>query len=280
LPLLVGVTGWRLEAATQGAEFPLVLGGYLVRLALILYGLLALRAICLPGGLGLAHFRWAEPDVRRLDAELRWFAWVVVPTILVLRLAMSLNPAAAGGLVTRLGLLVAALAIGIFFYRIFHRQQGLLRRPLQRADAGLLYRAYPLWFPLLIAFPLVLLALILSGYAYTTLILSNALFPTMGMIVALIVLQRAGSALADPGASPTGLAGRAGAETGRRGGARAGGRASDRGHGADAVRGGRPGPGRGQRAQLGAAADRHRLRRRVRPVPDLVRGVSGLGRTR
>jgi potassium efflux system protein len=188
-PLLLGVIGWRLQAATQGTGFPLVLGGYVVRTALILYGLVALRAICLPGGLGMAHFRWAEPDVRRLGAELRWFTWVVVPTILVLRLAMSLNHATAGGLVTRLGLLVAALAIGIFFYRIFHRQQGLLRRPLQRADAGMLYRAYPLWFPLLIALPLVLLALILSGYAYTALILSNNFFPTMGMIAALIVLH-------------------------------------------------------------------------------------------
>ena len=98
LPLLVGVTGGLLLAATQGTGFALVLGGYLVRTALILYVLLALRALCLPGGLGTAHLRWAEPDVRRFGSELRWFTWVVVPTILVLRLAMSLNPIAAGGL--------------------------------------------------------------------------------------------------------------------------------------------------------------------------------------
>jgi potassium efflux system protein len=188
LPMLLGVVGWRLLAATQGTELSLVLGGYLVRTALILYVLLALRATCLPGGLAMAHFRWAEPDLQRLGAELRWFTWVVVPAILVLRIAMSLNPVAAGGLVTRIGLLVAALALGLFFYRILHPKQGLLRHQRQRADAGLFYRAYPLWFPLLIAFPLGLVALILAGYVHTTMILTDTFSLTLGTIAALIVL--------------------------------------------------------------------------------------------
>ncbi len=189
LPLLLGVIGWRLLAATEGTEFAPVLGGYLMRTALILYVLLALRALCLPGGLGMAHFRWAETDVRRLGAELRWFTWVVVPALLILRIAMSLNPAAAGGLVTRLGVLVVGLATGIFVYRIFNPKHGLLRSRLQRADAGLLYRAYPVWFPLLIAFPMLLLALVLAGYVHTAVVLSNAFSLTLGMAVALVVLH-------------------------------------------------------------------------------------------
>jgi potassium efflux system protein len=189
LPLLLGVIGWRLLAAAEGTELAPVLGAYLVRTSVMLYILLMFRALCLPSGLGMAHFRWAEPDVRRLGAELRWFTWAVVPALLVLRVAMSLNPAVAGGLVTRLGLLVAGLATGIFFYRIFNPKRGLLRRRLEDADAGLLYRAYPLWFPLLIAFPLALLALILAGYVHTAVVLSNAFTLTLGMASALVVLH-------------------------------------------------------------------------------------------
>ena len=189
LPLLLGVTGGRLLAATEGTEFAPVLGVLLVRTSVLLLVLLTLRALCLPGGLGMSHFRWTESNVRRLGAELRWFTWVVVPAILVLRTAISLNPVAAGGLVTRLGLLVVGPAAGIFFYRLFNRKHGILASGLQRADAGLLYRTYPVWFPLLIAFPLLIMALILAGYVQTAVVLWDAFSFTLALATTLVVLH-------------------------------------------------------------------------------------------
>jgi len=58
---------------------------------------------------GSGHRADRPPD-RRLRSELRWFTSVVVPVIVALHVAMSLNPVVIGGLVTRIGLLVAALA--------------------------------------------------------------------------------------------------------------------------------------------------------------------------
>ncbi len=189
LPMLMAVTGWQLWAQTQGTGLSMVQGAYLMRIALVLYTLLTLRAMCLPGGLAIAHFRWAEPKVRRLRRELRWLTWVVVPTVLVIRTSLSMNAAASGGLVTQLGLLVAGFAIGIFFYRVLHPKHGLLRQQRDGSVRSLLYRSFALWFPLLIAFPLLLVALIWHGYVYTTHILSDAFLITLGMITALIVLH-------------------------------------------------------------------------------------------
>ena len=81
------------------------------------------------------------------------------------------------------------VAMALFFYRTLRPKQGLLRHQRLSAESGLLYRAYPLWFPLLVAFPLVLVALTWNGYVYTTVILADAFFMTLGMIVALILLH-------------------------------------------------------------------------------------------
>jgi potassium efflux system protein len=190
LPLVLGVTGWHLLDAAQGSGLSPALGGYLVRTAL-LYALLALRAICLPGGLAIRHFCWAEPDFRRFDGEVRWLTWTAVPTFFVLYSAMALIPVTAGGPVARIGGLIAASAMGLFFYRLLQPKHGVLRRQRQRqrADAGLLHRAYWLWFPLLLAFPLLLVALAWSGYIYTTHILADAFLTTLGLIAALMLLH-------------------------------------------------------------------------------------------
>jgi len=189
LPLVLGVAGWLILAPTQDTELSLLVGIKLVHVAVILFVLLALRRMCLPGGLASAHFRWPEADVRRLDLELRWMTWVVVPAVFVLRFAKSLDPAAAGGLVTRLGLLVAAVALAVFLYRVLHPRHGLLRQQRQRADAGLLYRMYLVWFPLLLGFPLLLPILAWNGYVHTTVVLGHAFLATLGMLIALILVH-------------------------------------------------------------------------------------------
>ena len=189
LPLLLGATGWQLQAAGQGTDLSHAVGLALTRASLVLWGILALRAICLPSGLAIAHFRWSEPGVRRLGAELGWLLWVSVPAQLVAHLAIALNPAATGGVVTRLALLVATLGLAIFLYRVFHPKRGALAHGPLRPDATLLMRNQPLWFPILVAFPLVLLALVLDGYVYSAVIIARAFLSTLWLVAALVLLR-------------------------------------------------------------------------------------------
>jgi potassium efflux system protein len=189
LPLFLGATGWHLQAAGQGTELSHAVGLTLTHTAWVLWGILALRAICLPSGLAIAHFRWPEPGVRQLGAELGWLIWVSVPAQVVAHLAIALNPAASGGVVTRLGLLVATLGLAIFLYRVFHPKRGTLaHRPL-RPDATLVMRTQPIWFPILVAFPLVLLALVLGGYVYSAVIVARAFLSTLWLAAALVLLR-------------------------------------------------------------------------------------------
>jgi hypothetical protein len=109
---------------------------------------------------------FAVEDLKKsIRVLLRWLIWAVVPTGIVLRSAMSLNPVEACGPITRIGLVIAALAMGLFFHRLLHPKHDVLTRQRQSADAGLLHRANWLWFPLLLAFPVLLVPLVWSCWA-------------------------------------------------------------------------------------------------------------------
>lgn len=189
LPLLFAMTGWELQTASAGTRISEHVGAHLVRIAIVLYGLLALRAICLPSGLALGHFGWSEPAVRRLRSELGWLIWVLIPAMLLVEKAVGLNPYDLGGVVARVASLVAMLAVALFLFRLFHPKGGVFPAAQRRGDARLLHRAYPIWYPLLAAFPLLILVLGIKGYAYSALVLWDAYLLTLGLMAVLVVLH-------------------------------------------------------------------------------------------
>ncbi|MFB1485719.1 MULTISPECIES: mechanosensitive ion channel domain-containing protein [unclassified Thiocapsa] len=190
LPLLFGAIGWALQSAAQGTEVSETAGVQLVRIAVVLFVLLLLRGICLPRGIAIGHFRWPQAGVQRLRSEIGWLIWVLVPAMLILGKAISLNPDAAVGLVGRLTALVSVAAVALFFFRLFHPRSGLMTASRQRPSTGLLSRTYPFWYPVLVAVPLVILVLVLEGYAYSALVLWDAYLLTLGLSV-ILLLQHA-----------------------------------------------------------------------------------------
>ncbi len=188
VPLLLAVVGWRLLVRGQGTDLSHAVGLSLLHVAMSLFVLLALRVISIPRGLAIAHFRWPESGVRRLAFELGWLTWVLVPASFVGRMAMDLNPVASGGLVTRLAVLVATLALALFLYRVLHRRRGVLAQLWLRPEVGLLLRAHALWFPILVAFPLVVLATLLGGYVYSMIMMASDLVATLWWFVAMLLV--------------------------------------------------------------------------------------------
>lgn len=189
LPLLFAVTGWLLQGHAYGTSLSHAVGAGLRQIALNLYVLLALRAITLPGGLASVHLQWPEPAARGLRVELGRLLWVFIPANLVGRLAMDLNPVTTGGVVARLALLLVSLAIAVFFYRVFHPRRGVLAHLRQQPNPALLFRLQPIWFPVLVATPFVVLASTLNGYVYSAVIMMHSLLLTLWLACGLILLH-------------------------------------------------------------------------------------------
>ena len=188
LALLLAVMGWQLQVGRQGGDLAHAVGLSLLHVALHLYILRALRMMCIPRGLASAHFRWPESSAHLIRVELDRLTWILVLAVWVTRLAVDLNPVETGGTIARLGFLVYSVVLVLYLYRVFHPRRGVLANLRLRPDAALFLRVYPVWFTLLLAFPLGLAAFALAGYIYSADILYFLFQYNLWMIVGLIVL--------------------------------------------------------------------------------------------
>ena len=189
LPLLLALPGWQLQVSEQGTDLSHAVGISLIRVAVILYFLRALRMMFIPQGLAAAHFSWPASTVTLLRVNLDRLTWILAPTLLVDRLAIDMNPVETGGLIARLGLMVISVSVALFFYRVFHPKRGVLAHHKMRYEAGVLVRANKLWLPLLCAFPLLPAALAPIGYIYSAKTLTEMFLFSLWMIAGLVVIR-------------------------------------------------------------------------------------------
>jgi potassium efflux system protein len=189
LPLLLALPGWQLQVSEQGTNLSHAVGISLIRVAVTLCFLRALRMMFIPQGLAAAHFSWPASTVTLLRVKLDRLTWIYAPTFLVARIAIDVNPVETGGLIARLGLMVCAVALALFFYRVLHPNRGVLAHEKMRYEAGVLVRANKLWFPLLCAFPLLPAVLALIGYIYSAKTLTAMFLFSLWMIAGLVVIR-------------------------------------------------------------------------------------------
>ncbi len=191
-PLVLATAGWQLQAAHQGTDLSHAVGHSLTRLALHLYILVTLEAICLSRGLAAVHFRWPQKNLELLRAQVRLLTWVLVPAVLVALIAIDLSPANTGGILALLGFLAGYAALSWFLFRVFHPTRGVLANLRSPGDYPLLTRTYWLWYPVAVLYPLLLVGLAFGGYTYTAASESENLLHTLWFLLAIVL----GNALA------------------------------------------------------------------------------------
>ncbi len=189
LPLVLAAVGWLLHASSHVTELAQSLGYSLVRIAILLYILRALRMMCLPNGLAAAHFRWPKATVELLRAELGRMTWILVPATLITRFSLDLNPVEAGGVIFRLGFLIFHAALAVALYRLLHARRGMLANWLRVNKASFLVRIYPISFWLLVLVPLRLVWEVFAGYIYSAHGVSTIFLNTLWLFVVLVLLH-------------------------------------------------------------------------------------------
>jgi len=186
LPLLLGVTGWQLQAGGGATELSHALGHALTRVALHLSILLSLGAICLPQGLAAVHFRWPERTLTLLRAQLDLFVWPFVAAVLIVDFAIGIEQVESGGILAKLGLLLGCLPLSWFLYRVFHPRRGVLAHLRSGGEYPMVFRTYPIWYPLAVGSPLASIALAWTGYVYTATAFSYPFLLTLWFLFALV----------------------------------------------------------------------------------------------
>lgn len=162
LPLIMGYVGWLLTRPPNEQEFAVAVGNGLVSAAIVLFVMRFVRNLCLPSGLLHKHFEWADRECRAISRNLRRLALVIVPVSFLLHTIDASNSQAYRDGLGRLAFIVGAIALSIFVFRIFRPRKHFIASRLSQEGAFWLTRG--IWYPALVALPLVLAALAVFGY--------------------------------------------------------------------------------------------------------------------
>jgi len=189
LTLLLAAPGWLLLHASPGTDLALAVGGELLSVAATLLTLELLSAICRPNGLAAAHFRWPEANLRLLRTATRRLTWTLIPAVVLMRLAVVLDPVEGGGILGRLAAIFAFGAVVWSMVRVFHPRRGVMAQ-LRHPDAyPMLMRSYWLWYPALVLYPVGMIIMAWFGYLYTTSVEANNYLDSLQLVLAVVLLQ-------------------------------------------------------------------------------------------
>jgi potassium efflux system protein len=185
-PLLMGVPGKLLLVNEQLSEFTRGVGNGLYATAVFLMALALLRQLCRPNGLAVLHFRWSEQTCQVIRRNLHWFMPIGGVSAFVVMLTEWQPDELYRDTLGRLAFVVGTLAFTLLLARLLHPSRGTLGGLL--SGHGMAWRLRFVWYPAVIALPLVMLVLALMGFYYTALQLQERLVMTVTVLVAVVVI--------------------------------------------------------------------------------------------
>lgn len=192
-PAFFWFCAWRLSSISTSAvsEFAKTVAFGLQSVAVVYGTTELLRQVCRRHGLADSHFQWYPSSLLVVRRNLRWLIAVgIPPTFLVAAVeglgrfqGRELYKASLG----RLAFMAASAVLAVFLARVLSPKHGVPRETIGRNPGGWLDRFSPMWYPLVVAAPLLSAALAAWGYYYTALQLTWRLEATVWLGLALVV---------------------------------------------------------------------------------------------
>jgi potassium efflux system protein len=186
-PLLTLVAGWELSQSLDVSDGAKAIGTGLLRIAIAIFFLRALKMLCLEGGLGEAHFRWPASATRSLRVQLDRMLVTFVLPIFVLVVAFWNAPEDFGGELGRISFVLATAGLGAFLYRLLRPADGIVQSIRRRQ--GFTKEISPLWLILGTAIPVIYAIAALVGYLYSAITLMSKLIDSLWLIFGLLIVH-------------------------------------------------------------------------------------------
>ena len=189
IPVLLWWAGWILVRPTNQPDAAIAVGEGLQAAAWLLFPLVFIRKACKPAGLAAMHFRWPESAVASIRRHLAWFTPLAVPAMGIM-IAFDRHGSEIGsGSLGRLSFTVAMLAFALLLFRLCRPRGPLVTALLGVGQEGWVWKLRYLWFPLLVAVPIALIAMAWLGYFYTAIQLESRIENTFTLILVLVVVN-------------------------------------------------------------------------------------------
>ncbi|MEE4384712.1 MAG: mechanosensitive ion channel domain-containing protein [Pseudomonadales bacterium] len=188
-PLLAVVTGYELSYSSAATDASAAVGRGLFAVAPMLLFVLALRCLCVPGGVAMAHLRWAPSAVERLRGNLDLLAVSVLVPAFAMATNVLLTEALVSGALNQLFLTVLALGLTVFLFRLFAPRSGIAWELHGEHEAP----AVPRWrwavCLVVLALPVAVAVVALAGFMFSAATLLGKLFNTVWLGSALLLAR-------------------------------------------------------------------------------------------
>ncbi|WP_295882408.1 mechanosensitive ion channel domain-containing protein [uncultured Thiohalocapsa sp.] len=189
-PLLAVTLGHVLRISPAADGFVKAVGAAFIAIVPALYYLLAFRMLCLRGGVADRHFRWRSDTLVLLRRSAYIAATLLVPVgFIAAMLHNQQNPVFAATL-GRLSLGLFDLGLAVLTAVVLHPTRGILKHVLAEHPDAWYTRLRMLWYPFLVAVPLVLAGLALSGFLYTSGVLLRSLVNELWLALGLVIAHQ------------------------------------------------------------------------------------------
>ena len=189
-PLLALTLGYVLSGSLEANVFTKSLGDALIAIVPALYYLLALRMLCMRGGIADRHFRWRTDTVLLVRRSAYWAITLLLPVGLVAALVHGYRNPDFTGTLGRLSLALFELGFAILMALVLHPGRGALRHTLEEHADGWLNRLRLIWYPAMVAVPVGLAGLALAGFLYTSGTLLKSLVDELWLALGLLVAHQ------------------------------------------------------------------------------------------
>jgi potassium efflux system protein len=189
-PFLIGATGLQLALSDEATLFSRAVSHGLLWLAPTFFFLQVFRVTCLKGGLAEVHFRWSRHSLAILQREFTRLMVFYLPAGFVILTLVNYDTTSVAGVVGRVAIIVAQVALAVFFYHLFVPKRGALKWYFARRKNSVLYRLRHLWFALSMSLPVIFIILSIFGYLYTAGTLTGSLARTLWLISALVIVHQ------------------------------------------------------------------------------------------
>jgi len=188
-PLLTLVTGWLMIDGPASNHASAAYGNALLRMAPILYFLLAVRNLCLPGGVAEAHFQWLPEALAALRRELFLLGLtLLVPGVFLILAYRFAEPEQTFGF-AQLIYLLPVFGLARFLYRLLRPGQSIIERLKRRPSMTYSPRLGWTWLIATLAIPVLMGIVALTGFMYSASILLDRTIQTLLFALALALVS-------------------------------------------------------------------------------------------
>lgn len=189
LPLLVWTIGAWLGAPSDQSDLGESIGAALRAGAIALGVFAIILAISRPDGLGEAHFRQPSRAVRHVRRVMIGALVFGLPAVLVVNAMDNQARDEWNASLGRLALVWGLLVLAGGLWALLRAKGGFMDEFMKRNRGGLIDRTRRVWFPILVLVPVVLAVLAMAGYQFTAFKLERRFVATLGLVLALAVLN-------------------------------------------------------------------------------------------